>query len=321
MKLLKERRAIVFRKETFEVLYHFWQGETAEEQFTTTALDEINIGQAYNQFRSRHKLPFPDEIQEIREQYGLSATKMAEILGFGTNVYRQYEAGEVPSESNARLIQLAKDPERFRSLVALCTSLDEKTLEKLRHRLDYLEQMRPVQPPLESYLMGALQPDEFSGYRRPNFKRFVAMVSAFSKAMQPWKTKLNKLLFYADFIHFAKTCNSISGMRYDAIKLGPVPHNFQGLYQLMADQDAIAIEYTAYENGSIGERFAPKDAAEDILNASEMETIQAVIERFRKASNQDIIFESHLEKAWRENVDQPNRMISYQKYGFELGQA
>jgi len=42
---------------------------------------------------------------------------MAEILGLGINVYRKYEAGEVPSVSNGRLIQMVKDPKEFRKLI------------------------------------------------------------------------------------------------------------------------------------------------------------------------------------------------------------
>ncbi len=325
MKLEKEPREIVFRKETYIVMFHFWKDDETGQQFTSTALDEINLGQAYNQFRSRHNLPFPDDIQEIRSQYGLSASKMSEILGFGINVYRQYEAGEVPSESNARLIQVARDAQQFKRLVELCGSLDEKLLDKLLPRIDHLIQSQQeaiISPTYETYLVGSPRPDEYSGYRKPNIKRFSAMVTLFSNALNPWKTKLNKLLFYADFVHFSKTCTSISGMRYDAIKMGPVPHNFQGLYQLLAEQQAIEIEYIEYENGSMGERFWPVDTSMDlvaeVLTADELVTIQTVIDHFGALSNQQIIFESHLEQAWKDNVDLIAPGISYLKYAFAL---
>ena len=42
---------------------------------------------------------------------------MADILGFGTNQYRQYESGEIPSVSNGRLIMLAADPRDFIRMV------------------------------------------------------------------------------------------------------------------------------------------------------------------------------------------------------------
>ena len=54
------------------------------------------------------------EIQNIRNQYSISAGKMSEILGFGTNSYRLYEGGEIPSVSNGRLILAVKDPGDFK---------------------------------------------------------------------------------------------------------------------------------------------------------------------------------------------------------------
>lgn len=110
MKLTKERRSMDFRKETFEIVFHFYRCEDSGEQFTSTSLDEVNMNQVYNQYRDKFNIPFPDEIIRIREKYGLSAVKMSEILGFGVNSYRQYEAGEMPSIANAKMIQMVDDP-------------------------------------------------------------------------------------------------------------------------------------------------------------------------------------------------------------------
>ena len=322
---MKENREIVFRKESFDVVFHFWKCTDSGEQFTDAALDEINLGQAYNQFRSKHKLPFPEEIQAIREQYKLSASRMSEILGFGVNVYRQYESGEIPSESNARLIQMARDPLKFQSLLDLCSTIDEKSREKVLQRITFLLQTPEptlTSTALEQEMFGHLQPDEFTGFRRPNLLKINAMVLEFAKAMNPWKTKLNKLLFYADFVHFSKTCRSISGLRYDAIQFGPVPHNYNGIYQLLASQNTVSIEYIEYPNGSIGERFhAKKSEVEDVLDPTEHATVLEVVSRFQKSSNQSIVFESHLEAAWKQNVDQPQPAISYLKYAFDLVHA
>ena len=95
MILSKERRSINFRKETFEIVFHYYKCEESGEQFTTTSFDEVNTNQEYNQYRDKFNIPFPDEIIKIREKFGLSASKMSSILGFGTNSYRQYEAGEI----------------------------------------------------------------------------------------------------------------------------------------------------------------------------------------------------------------------------------
>ena len=119
MKLIKERRSMHFRKEEFEVVFHYYKCEDSGEQFTTTSMDEVNMNQVYNQYRDRFNIPFPDEITRIREKYGLPANKMSEVLGFGVNTYRQYEAGEIPSIANAKLIQMAEDPKIFMGMINL----------------------------------------------------------------------------------------------------------------------------------------------------------------------------------------------------------
>ena len=83
--LKKELRTMNFRKEPFEIWFRFYKCKDSGEQFTTDELDTVNTNQVYNQYRAKYGIPFPDEIKAIREQYGLSAHKMSEILGLGTN--------------------------------------------------------------------------------------------------------------------------------------------------------------------------------------------------------------------------------------------
>ncbi|MFN9320576.1 MAG: type II TA system antitoxin MqsA family protein [Chitinophagales bacterium] len=142
MKLTKERRSMDFRKETFEIVFHYYKCEDSEEQFTTTSMDEVNMNQVYNQYRDRFNIPFPDEIVRIREKYSLSAAKMSEILGFGVNSYRQYEAGEMPSIANSKLIQMAEDPKTFIGMIELCGTLDEKVKAKYIQKAQLLEEER-----------------------------------------------------------------------------------------------------------------------------------------------------------------------------------
>lgn len=322
MTLQKEQREIVFRKETFKVTFHFWKCADTGQQFTDDKLDALNLEQAHSQYRVKHRLPFPEEIHQIRDQYGLSAAKMSEILGFGANVYRQYEGGEVPSESNARLIQLASVPDDFKRLVQLCDSLEAKAKSKLLAHIDQLSSRSPEElrrHSLEEYLVGSRNPDEFSGYRRPSLSKAGALVAAFASAMKPWKTQLNKLLFYADFIHFSKTCQSITGLRYIAIKMGPVPRNFDGIFQYLVNQNICTIDYVEYDDSIVGERFLPSNHADlTALSDEEHATVREVVRRFEGMSTRDIVFLSHLERAWVETIDRENRGISYQQYGFNL---
>jgi hypothetical protein len=62
MELAKERRSMSFRKETFEIIFHYYKCVDSGEQFTTTTLDDVNMNQVYNQYRDKFNIPFPDEI-------------------------------------------------------------------------------------------------------------------------------------------------------------------------------------------------------------------------------------------------------------------
>jgi antibiotic biosynthesis monooxygenase (ABM) superfamily enzyme len=158
---------------------------------------------------------------------------MSEILGFGTNSYRQYESGEVPSQSNARLIQLADDPHEFKKLVDLCTTIESKVKDKLMHKIQILleeQKNTKFEKQLENYFFEACLPNTFTGYKMPSLQKFTEMVVFFTEKLQPWKTKLNKLLFYADFAMHKQSGYSISGVQYKAIPMGPVPNNFNSIF-------------------------------------------------------------------------------------------
>jgi putative zinc finger/helix-turn-helix YgiT family protein len=324
MKLTKERRSIDFRKETFDILFHCYKCEDSDEHFTTTSLDEVNMNQVYNQYRDKFNVPFLDEIIRIREKYSLSAAKMSEILGFGVNSYRQYESGEMPSMANAKLIQMVDEPNRFIDMVELCGTLDEKSKNKLIQKAQLLldEKIRNIfNLNFKEYLLGNHLADIYSGYRNPNFEKFTEMVVYFSDKLSPFKTKMNKLLFYADFLMFKQSCFSISGMRYKAIDMGPVPNNFQSIFEYLDNNDDIDIFTTEFPNGYSGEQFkARKDRNFNacLFSENELKTLDKVATVFNETSTNDIINLSHLEEAWKKN-EKEKKVISYE-YAFELNQ-
>ncbi len=307
MVLCREKRTIPFRKEEFEILYHFYK-DTDGEQYTEEHTDEVNLNQVYNQYRDKYNLPFPDEIKAIRAKYELSATKMSEVLGFGVNVWRNYEAGEVPSESNARLIQVADDPMEFGKMVKLSAHLDDKAKAKIIGRIDAMLKANDgwqVAYSEEDYVMGTDPggnlPDNTTGYRKPSLERLTEMIVFFTEAMQPWKTKMNKLLFYADFRHYQLHGVSISGARYRAVTWGPVPKQFDALFDHVARHGKVDFVQKELPDGNLGGQFLPRGPRlfRDILfEESELAVLREVAERFAKDDAKRIIETSHAEEAW-----------------------
>lgn len=321
--LTKEPHTLTFRGEPFEIVYHAYRCEDSGEYFTTSELDQLNVTQVHNKYRAKHWIPFPDEIKQIRTKYGVSANKMAEVLGFGVNTYRNYEHGEIPQTSNARLINLAADPEEFDELVEMSSVFNEKQLSSLKKRIQVLKEEELTS--LDYYFQkllpaNAFLPDNHNGFRALNVEKLYNMIAFFAEQQQPFKTRLNKLLFYADFLHYKTTGYSISGVTYKAISLGPVPDYFDTLYERGAKENFYQVEYILFEDKeNIGEKFLPtanKIFDTGTFSDSEMELLHNVSEYFKYRKTEEIIQLSHEEKAWLEHKNTKS-YVPYD-YAFEM---
>ncbi|MCK4662827.1 MAG: DUF4065 domain-containing protein [Bacteroidales bacterium] len=322
MSIRKESRTINFRKDEFKILFHSYKCEDTGEQFEDDTFAQLNYNQLVNQYRTKYAIPFPEQIIAIRKKYGLSAAKMSEVLGFGTNIYRQYEGGEVPSQSNAKLIQLADDPHEFKKLVDLCSTLETKVKDKIHHKIITLieeQKAHKFEKHFEKYLFGSCLPNSLTGYKSPSFSRFSEMIVFFTEKLQPWKTQLNKLLFYADFTMYKQTGFSISGVQYRAIPMGPVPNNFNSIFEYLENKSVVDIYYTSFTDGGTGEQFKPnskKKFKAELFSEKELNILETIAERFKNTSTNAIIKISHKEKAWIENKTE-KKIIDY-NYSYYL---
>lgn len=318
-----EIKELEFRKDVFTIKQFYYRCEDTGEEFSTDELDQINVNQLYNQYREKYGVPFPDEIAAIREHYGLSATKMSEILGFGVNSYRQYEAGDIPTVASGRLIQAAKDPEEFKEFLnASRAVLTDREYKRFSERVDEL--VRQTKDNLWDnlfieHIFNHSKPNEFTGYKKPSLERIAMMISFFSENIQDlWKTKLNKLLFYSDFLNYKRTGYSISGIAYRAIPFGPVPSQYDKLYIKLKDDEFTTIEFLEFNNGNYGESIKGIRKFEDkVFPKDELNTLHDVLKKFGSCNTREIVNISHTEKGWLEN-ERKHGLISYQKYAFEL---
>ncbi|MBK8787021.1 MAG: DUF4065 domain-containing protein [Chitinophagaceae bacterium] len=315
--LKKEHRDFVFRKESFTVLYHYYVCKDTKEQFTTSSIDTLNLAQVHNKYREKYGIPFTDEIIDIRKKYGLSASKMSEVLGFGANGYRNYEDGEIPSVANGRLIRLAERPEEFIELLEMSKNTFEKkqyhkVLEKVQDALNN----NKIEQIWFSLLFGNPFPTVSNGYKVPNFNKIGSMVSYFAKNNKPFTTALNKLMFYADFGHYKTHGNSISGIYYKALQKGPVPENYGVIYNHVINAGYARIEENDFGD-FIGEKcLASEVKGLDLFSEIEIDTLKKISHKFKHMNTKAIVGLSHDEPGWIHNIDEKNR-ITYE-YSFEL---
>ena len=321
MKIYKEPGTLSFRKEKFEIMYHYFLCEDTGERFTSDEMDQLNTIQVHNQYREKHGIPFPDEIRKIRAKYNLSARKMSKILGFGENSYRNYEAGEIPSVANGRLILAIKHAEDFKQQVEASTHLLSETekakLDKTINKLINEEKTTTWSKLLENQFLYT-QPNEYSGYKEPQFDKIACMITFFSSQMKSFKTKLNKLLFFSDFLHYSKTGFSITGLTYRAIPLGPVPAEYDKLYIKLAEEGKVYVEEMVMSEGNYAEIINGSEIYnEKMFEDTEKKVLNSIIKQFRSVSSKEIVELSHQYKAWKDNQEQ-KKLINYQQYAFDI---
>lgn len=322
MPILVRNEDVAFRKETFNVTYPSYYCDDSKQYFTTTEFDTIKMKQVYNQYRDKFNIPFPEEIREIRAKYGLSASKMSEILGFGINGYRNYENEEVPNQSNANLIQLANDPVKFKSLVEISSIFEKGSKEQLDllNKIDSLilkESKHKFLFRFENYLLGDMLPDNYTGYMKPSIEKLTEMVVFFAERMKPYITQLNKLLFYCDFLNYKNEAVSISGTRYRAIDMGPVPNNYDSIFDYMESTGAIIIKKYENELGYSKEFINNREFNNELFTDKELEVLNKILNEFKGRTTKEIIERSHLEDGWKDNFDNGKSLIDY-KYAFNL---
>ena len=151
----------------------------------------------------------------------------------------------------------------------------------------------------------------FNGNRIFSPDKMAAVVSYFaSNATSLYKTKLNKLLFYADFINYYLHGNSISGSRYVHLPYGPVPDGYEDTLQTLQHYGVVDIsEQNSAELISKGD-----NSAVNFLTPDEVKTIEWVTSTFGSMSASQLTELSHREKAYRNTRTGEEIAYEYAKF-------
>lgn len=312
VELRHEKRKLSFRKEMYEYTYNYYMCADTGENFTTTELDEVNLIQVYNQYRVKYGIPFPDEMKTIRQRYGISALAMARILGTGENQYRLYENGEMPSVSIGRMINSIKNKETFLDILKDAKgSLEECEYQKI------LNKVSSLQPQEQSRIFNNTCRSIHNGFAELSESRVKNTILYFlEKCGDIGYTKMNKLLFYTDFLSYKLRGFGITGLSYMAIQYGPVPKNWSKIYSNFDD-----IDVRVYETQDGGERYEmhPLIGADiQSFSTDELNVFRIVIEKLGKLSARTLTEISHKEDGWIENQE-GHKCIPYQ-YAFSIKQ-
>ncbi len=315
-----EARDITYKKEPFSVIAHYYQCEKCREEFTTTETDSLTMVQVHNLYREKHGIPFPDEIASIRETYGLSAASMSEVLGLGVNGYSIYERGEIPTTAIGKLILSAANPWVFKDmLLGVKEVLNTTAFNRAMASAEEQIELRSMPRPFFNKIDVKSKPSSYTGYRAPSIEKVKALFSVFisrCNVVLNDRLKINKMMFYADFLHYKETGYSISGLSYRAINFGPVPSCYDNLFALLESEGVIFADWQQI-NDTIAREifFVIQPVAPNVLEPSEAAIVDKLCSQFAETTSWDMVEMSHREDAWQQ-LNERREIISYQEYAF-----
>ena len=308
LELVRTREVIEVRGEPIEVDAEFFKCTECGVDFENTRGPDALV-LAYQEYRHRHDMLQPQQIRDWRKQYGLTQNELSRILGWGGVTLSRYENGALHSEAHEKILRLAMEPHNLMTLIEeVPDALPEDKRERLLGELRAADDETCSFERLFEERLGRYAPDEFSGYRRLDLQKLFNVILFFSVGGR-LKTKLNKLLFYADFKHFKEYSVSITGARYVHLQYGPVPDNYDYYFAELSRERYVDVEEEIFENYTgfnCVARIAPDLGAFD---QSEREVLEQIVNHFRGFGSAEIMKFSHEEAAYASTAE--GETISY----------
>lgn len=190
-------------------------------------IEEGNLQNAYDEYRKGHGLLLPVEIKSIRKGIGLSLREFSRLLNFGEQTIARYESGSIQDSLHDSTIRLASTPEGVQRLfIQNKKNLSDRTKKKVA---EYLEKDLRSSLGYQTYLApsffdaAAQKPTKRNGYRALDEERVQALVGILaSKCHDFYVTKLQKALFFCDFLCFERLGKSLTGLEYVHGTYGPM---------------------------------------------------------------------------------------------------
>ena len=313
VEIIKKEETITVRQEEITVSATYSKCSVCDVEFENTRGPDT-LEEAYREYRRRHNMIQPEELRNWRKSYGLTQKELSALLGWGEVNLSRYENGALQSESHEKTLRLAKEPHNLLKLIKNALhAVSEEKRERLISELTEAEKEYCSFERIYEERFANYSPNEFSGYKKLDLTKLFNTILFFCKDGQ-LKTKLNKLLFYADFKHFKENTVSISGCHYPHLQYGPVPDNFDFYYAILRSKNLLKIneELVGQYFGEVYKSLDEPDLA--VFSTSELKTLIEVQEFFKSYNSTRIAEFSHNERGYKETDNGDFISYKYAQY-------
>ncbi|VEF47275.1 helix-turn-helix domain-containing protein [Bacillus freudenreichii] len=313
--IIERPATYTFKGETFELTERVLVCECGHDLYDEL-IDSETMNTLKKMYEDRVGLSL-DDIKNVRAQYGLSMDLFSRILGWSKATIARYETGKfIPDSSHMSVLKRLKEKpeeidEYYKSNQHKFTQKErDKITEKLMSN-DEIKVERGLTEALGiNYKIHERTID--SGFSEFSLEKITNMVIFFAKN-GVLKTKLMKLLFYSDFLHYKRNLLSMSGMPYVKLPFGPVPKDHELLLSTIEKSDFVNTEYEFNNEYTLINIVSKKEFDDSLFSPEEIEILNQVNEYFNDFGSVAISDFSHKETAWIETED--NEIISYDYAG------
>lgn len=240
-------------------------------------------------YRANHDLVTTYEIKKIRQEFKLNQRDFARLIGLGEISVARYESGFIPSKANSLRIRQLNNLDQLKTYYKdTKAALSKKAIANI-----------------DAYIASYVSIE--NGNRMYESERFFALTAHFvemanENGITMYVTKLNKFMFYADFLAFKHLKQSLTGSRYVRLSFGPVPNRYDFKY------DMNPYITTVVKNDKIT-YHRTKQKIPKILSPAEYNLVVKVFSLLRTMRSSEVSEMSHNEQAWIQTA--PGRYVSY----------
>ena len=278
----------------------------ADETYSDEKMSSANDIAMKNAYRKAIGLLTTDEIIAIRSKYGISQSDLCILLGWGGKTVTRYESHQVQDNAHDTILRkLNDDPEWF--LALLKTAKD--SFVPASYEKYHAAGMQIYENNHDIYLKRAIlakyarftDDKESAGGVQLSPDVVVDVIRYFANSVlvtSLYKVKLMKMLWYSDALSYKRRGHAITGMVYQALPMGAVPiaHDF------IIDLNGINYEEIEMGDGT-AYRFLPtENQIYSHLTEEDKQILDTVIQKFGRASKDEIVNAMHKEKAYMETT-------------------
>ncbi|HAJ94878.1 MAG TPA: hypothetical protein DCP02_01475 [Actinobacteria bacterium] len=312
--IYQEKNTVIIKKQPVKYLEIYYYCLNSKEGFYPSDIMDKNLLIARDNYKKINNLLTSSKIKKIRKSYGLNQKEFSNILGWGDITVQRYENKAVQDITYDEVMRRAKidrsflfeglkknkdrfSDQRFNEISTLLKGLIK------RDQASYLKKEA-----IKAMYIEYGEPSDYNGMKILDLNIVEQVLRFFTQfSSDLYKTKLLKLLWYADFYNYKNYGVSVSGLVYMHRQFGAIPLGYNTILDAFDDSISVREEFLGYKNGNqekIAYRIENiKKVEMDKLKPSEIASLEIVNKYFKNMGSKAISDHMHEEDAYKNTLD------------------